>query len=94
MKEEKVDKTCTFSEASLLQMASDLHEKFHKPTCVTVKAWHFSEGVDNALRPEYSIYIQGIFMETYDSMSAALSIYHRLLKGDVPPSSEDQDDQS
>lgn len=77
----KIGKSKNPSVRQMLNMASNLEEKFGKCSMVQVNAWHFSSGL-TPNRPSYSIYVENILCTYHDSWKETLERYFSVMEGD------------
>ena len=81
MKEVKVTKSPTLLQ--MLNMASNLKEKFFVPSNISITAWHFSGDSPDSNKCLYRLYVESIHSLYPESWEELQNTYFRIMKGEL-----------
>ena len=67
----------------MLNMASNLRERFRRPASIKMEAWHFNIPDYESNVARYGIYIAHLIYGDYKTWPGALAAYRNLMKEEV-----------
>lgn len=76
----RVSKSKEPSVRHMLNMASNLKEKFNKPSLIKIDCWHYSGSGSNQNRAKYNLYIENKISIDFDFWYELQAYYFGLMK--------------
>ena len=67
----------------MLSMASNLREKFNRPTKIKIETWDFNIPDFESLVVRYEIYIEHLINKEYKTWPETIAAYRNLMKKEV-----------
>ena len=76
----KVNKSKNPSVQQMLNMASNLREKFYVPSTIEVVAWHYDSDSPNPNRMKYRLYVADRHSKDFDNWITLQGYYFTLME--------------